>query len=552
MSWSSLGVSADRTHHVAGDRPAYDERFGEVLPFHPPGLAPVRRGADAWHIDVGGRAVYEARFLRTFGFYEGRAAVVSCDGWHHIMPDGRALTADRYAWCGNFQGGRCPTRRVDGRYLHVDLRGAPISARTWRYVGDFREGAAVVQSDDGRSSHVDLGGELLHGRWFLDLDVFHKSFARARDARGWHHVDRVGRALYERRFASVEPFYNGQARVERADGGLEVIDESGAKVVELRAALRSPVQALSGDLVGYWRTRTLAAAAELGVLDVLPSTAAEVAMQCRIAQSKAPRLLRALAELGTIELRDRTWNPTARGAVLRGDHPSSLRGAALEYTTTLAAPWDDLVEALRSETWAPTDPFTLVSGDPARAGQHHEMLRSYARCDYGAVAAAMDLRGDETIVDAGGGLGVLAASILGTHPRVRVVLLDRAEVVEQVELSHPRLTVREQDIFMSWGVKADAAVLARVLHDWDDERALALIRHARAALPVGGRLYVVEMVIDEHVPAGGLVDLHLLVVSGGKERTAREYRTLFERAGFGLESIVPLPATPSLIVGVAR
>lgn len=552
MSWSSLTVSSDRMHHVADDRPAYDERFDEVLPFHSPGLAPVRRGAEAWHVDAIGRAAYEARFLQTFGFYEGRAAVVSRDGWHHITPDGRALTADRYAWCGNFQGGRCSLRRADGRYLHVDLEGAPVSRMTWRYAGDYREGAAVVQADDGRSSHVDIRGELLHGRWFLDLDAFHKSFARARDARGWHHVDLTGRALYDRRFAAVEPFYNGQARVERADGGLEVIDESGGRVVELRAALRSPVQALSGDLVGYWRTRTLAATAELGVLDALPATAAKVAANCRIAPSKAPRLLRALGELGVVECRDGTWYPTARGAVLRSDHPASLGGAALEYTTTLAAPWDDLVEALRSESWTPTDPFTAVASNPERARRHHEMLRSYARSDYGAVASAMALRGDETIVDAGGGLGVLAESILGAHPGVRVELLDRAEVIEQVQLRDPRLTARAQDIFAPWGVSADAVVLARVLHDWDDERALTILRRARAAVPAAGRVYVVEMVVDEDAPAGGLVDLHLLVASGGKERSAREYAALLERAGFGLESIVPLPAIPSLIVGAAR
>lgn len=553
MSWGSLTVSADRTHHVAGDRPAYDERFDEVLPFHAPGLAPVRRGGEAWHIDERGRAVYESRFLRTFGFYEGRAGVAGRDGWHHhITPDGHALSPDRYSWCGNFQGGRCTVRRADDRYLHIDLHGAPVSRTTWRYAGDYREGAAVVQADDGRSSHVDSSGELLHGRWFLDLDVFHKSFARARDGRGWHHVDRAGRALYDRRFAAVEPFYNGQARVEREDGGVEVIDESGATVVELRAALRSPVQALSGDLVGYWRTRTLAAAAELGVLDALPATAAEVAARCGVHPSKAPRLLRALAEIGTAERRDGTWYATACGALLRSDHESSLVGAALEYTTTLAAPWQDLVEALRSDVWTPTDPFTAVAGDAERARRHHEMLRSYARTDYCAVATAMGLRGDETIIDAGGGLGVIAENILGAHPAVRVVLLDRPEVIRQLELRHPHLEARAHDIFTPWGVKADAVVLGRVLHDWDDERALTVLRNARAALPAGGRVYVLEMVVDEDTPAGGLVDLHLLVVSGGKERTAREYAALFDRAGFGLESMVPLPSIPSLVVGAAR
>ena len=84
---------------------------------------------------------------------------------------------------------------------------------------------------------------VIHGRWFVDLDVFHKGLARARDADGWTHIDRCGEPAYARRFAQVEPFYNGQAGVERDDGGLEVIDSTGAVLVELRPA-RSASQML--------------------------------------------------------------------------------------------------------------------------------------------------------------------------------------------------------------------------------------------------------------------------------------------------------------------
>lgn len=92
----------------------------------------------------------------------------------------------------------------------------------------------VVQAPDGRSTHVDHAGNLTHGRWFIDLDVFHKGLARARDERGWTHVDASGRPICARRFATVEPFYNGQARVETLDGGLAVINEEGTTIVRLR------------------------------------------------------------------------------------------------------------------------------------------------------------------------------------------------------------------------------------------------------------------------------------------------------------------------------
>jgi hypothetical protein len=100
----------------------------------------------------------------------------------------------------------------------------------------------VVQAEDGRSTHIEADGRFLHERWFLDLDVFHKGLARARDELGWMHIDRSGQPVYDRRFVMVEPFYNGQARVERFDGAREVIDERAQVIVTLRARGHSVVE----------------------------------------------------------------------------------------------------------------------------------------------------------------------------------------------------------------------------------------------------------------------------------------------------------------------
>lgn len=232
--WRLLCVAPDGTHHLCDGRPAYAERFTEVLKFHEPGLAPVLRGTEAWHIKSDGQEAYGRRFKRTFGFYEGRAAVVSERGWLHITTDGEPLSPALYQWCGNFQGGRCPVRDGEGRYHHIDLHGNAAYSVRWAYAGDYRDQVAVVQDDSGLSTHVDLDGRLIHGQWFQDLDVFHKGFARGRDEQGWVHVRRDGRPAYSRRFALVEPFYNGQARVERFDGAYELIDVNGNPVIQLR------------------------------------------------------------------------------------------------------------------------------------------------------------------------------------------------------------------------------------------------------------------------------------------------------------------------------
>ena len=555
MTWRDAGVAPSGTHHVRGDVPLYAERFDEVLSFHAPGLAAVRRDGKAWHIRMDGAAAYARRFHRTFGFYEGLAAVVARDGWRHVRPDGTDLYAAHFAWCGNFQGGRCTVREFGGTYLHLTPEGVPAYGARWRYAGDYRDGIAVVQSDDGRSTHIDPHGSPLHGGRFLDLDVFHKGCARARDEDGWMHVDIAGRPLYRRRFAAVEPFYNGQARIERVDGGLEVIDETGVSIVELRPPLKSAFAALSDDLTGFWRTQAICAAVVLGVFEALPATAAGIAQVCGLEPARARRLLRALTELRLATNEDGTWRATARGAFLAAAHPWTLADAAVEYARSFSKMWKTLPRALRLDSgWRPPNIFAEVAADPARLTSHHRMLTSYAMHDYPAVPAALDLRGDERVIDAGGGLGALAVLLVEVYPSLQVTVLDRPEVVERAARGRKAegVTFRAVDLFSPWGVEGDVVTLARVLHDWDDASALCILRRARRALPSGGRLFVMEMMLPEGGSAGSLCDLHLLVATGGRERVVSEYATLLDRAGFAFHGVRRLPALPSIVVGVAR
>ena len=117
--------------------------------------------------------------------------------------------------------------------------------------------------EGNRATHITNEGSLLHGLWYEDLDVYHKGLARAKDESGWMHIDLLGRPHYEPRFKMVEPFYNGQARVQSLEGEWEVIDESGQKIVSISDP--DAFQALSSDLVGFWKTYTLCTAVELGV-----------------------------------------------------------------------------------------------------------------------------------------------------------------------------------------------------------------------------------------------------------------------------------------------
>jgi hypothetical protein len=556
MTWRNARVARDGTHHEFNGQPLYAERFEDVLAFHAPGLAPVRRALRAWHIRSDGSAAYPRRFCRTFGFYEGAAAVLSDTGWHHIRPDGTDLYATRYAWCGNFQGGRCPVRLQDGTYLHVSSEGTPAYAQRWRYAGDFRDGMAVVQGKDGRSTHINQDGVPIHRHWYVDLDVFHKRYARARDDAGWMHVGLDGLPVYERRFAVVEPFYNGQARVERFDGGLEVIDETGQCMVEPRSAMTSDFAALSRDLVGYWKTGAICAGVELGIFDAIPATADVVAQSCGLSVTPLLRLLHALEELALVGCTAGSWDVTSRGAYLRMDHPLTLADAAIEYGRHLSSTWVDLPRALRKDgDWHAPDIFKDVANDAARLVSHHRMLQSYALHDYGRAPESLPLDDATRLIDAGGGTGILARRLVEHYPHLTVVLFDLPQVVDHARNLMgmvDRIEFRGGELLEPWPVQGDAVVLSRVLHDWDDEAALEILRNARSAVPLGGRLFIIEMLLSDSSNSGSLCDLHLLMATGGRERTLGDYRQLLEQARFTYEHVTRLSSLSSMITGVAK
>jgi len=548
--WRDAVVAMATTHHEIDGAPLYIARFDEVLSFHEPGLAAVRRGSEAWHIDERGEPAYARRFARTFGYYEGLAAVISDTGWGFIGADGETVGPQSFAWCGNFQGRRATIRDHEGRYFHITRTLQPAYAARWRYAGDYRHGIAVVQGDTGLSTHIDLDGDVTHGEWFEDLDVFHKGFARARDTDGWMHVDTSGAPIYRRRFAAVEPFYNGQARVERIDGGLEVIDESGSTLAELRPPRTDSFAELSRLLVGHWSTDTIAAAVELRVIEALPATTAEVATRASLALDKAHRLLRALGELGLVEENDGEWELRPRGRPLRADHRKTLAGAALEYAGPLRSAWRRLPEALRAAKWSPPDPFAQAACDATRLERASRMLSSYACHDYAPLIDLLPVNPGMHVIDAGGGDGELASALTSRHPGLHVSVLERPEIARRVNALRSTDAIRgiAADLFAPWPVRGDVVLLSRVLHDWDDAAVLVLLKNARAALRPQGQLVIIELLLDERSFSGSLCDLHLLAVTGGRERSLRDFSRLLVDAGFDAPQLHPAPSLPQILI----
>ena len=386
--------------------------------------------------------------------------------------------------------------------------------------------------------------------------MYHKNYARARDEGGWHHADQRGEPLYAARFRNVEPFYNGQARVEGFDGSLSVIGESGDTLVELREPLRSPLEELSGDMVGMWKTQTIRAAVELGVFEALPASAQEIECSLGLADAVGIRLMRALTELGLVR-RDGEgiYHPTGKGALLQRSHPLSLADAAMLWGGETYAAWTDAAYSLRSGRSAfrklyGKNLFDWLKERPEQLQSSHRAFAAYARHDYRLLAEAFDLGTHGHILDAGGGTGELAFALLRAHPGLSATVMDRPEVVGSLvapEDLKGRCRFVPGDLFEEWPVRSGAVALARVLHDWPDDDAVRILARARQAMPVGGALYVVEMVPDGDTGTGGLLDLNMLVVAAGAERTEEQFKRLLGRTGFELLEVIPTPSVSSIL-----
>jgi len=559
LNWQDYEISSDQTCHLIDNKPAYAARFLSVLKFHEPGLAPVRDESGAYHINAQGDPAYSQRFMRTFGFYEGRAAVQTVSGWYHIREDGSELYRERFSWCGNYQQRLSVVKDLKGNFFHLDLEGAAAYPNRFRYAGDFREGYAVVQNEEGLHTHINSKGHFSHRKWFIDLDVYHKGFARARDERGWFHINLQGMHIYTQRYKNIEPFYNGVARVETDLGALYLINEDGEKIETLRQQREDEFHQLSGELVSYWRFYTMMAAHDLKLFDFLPNTAEKISELIFIPEVSTIKLLRALQELGLVFLHENgCWFSTSKGEFFDSHHPYSLNSAMKLWKEEHLTSWGQLLHSLKTGRPAFDDLygknwFEWLKDHPDKTELYHSAISIYAKRDYQAFCSIIDMSKHSSVVDVGGSKGTLLIDILEHNAHLTGMLLDLPNVAQLAGIPlhlRERVKVIPADFFEEWpSFTAESAVLSRVLHDWDDESAVKILKKIHSALSnlSNHRLYIIENLIDETGSQGALLDLNMLIMTGGSERTLNQFKALLDRAGFILEATHPLNQVSSII-----
>jgi len=335
-------------------------------------------------------------------------------------------------------------------------------------------------------------------------------------------------------------------------------------MIETTAAVPRHVEMIR-MATAYWLSSVVYAAAHLNLADRLadgPKSAADLSGAMRANPRALHRFMRTLASFGIlVQHADGTFALTELGATLKKGAPGAARSTVLIMGgPLLRRSLDELEYSL--ETGKPAldkvfgmSLFDYLAQNPDAAAQFSESMVGIHGGEPPAVAAAYDFSMFGTIVDVGGATGNMLAHILTRYPQPRGILFDRAHVVTEAhELLREcgvsdRVTIARGDFFESVPEGGDAYILSHIIHDWTEPQCHKILANCRNAMKKGAKLLIVEFVLPEgNTPHfGKLVDMVMLTAPGGEERTANEYGTLLDAAGFAMTRVVPTASEVSIV-----
>ena len=330
-----------------------------------------------------------------------------------------------------------------------------------------------------------------------------------------------------------------------------------------------PPIALFRMISGFYVSRAIHVMARLGIGDFLadgPVHAEELAKHTKTHAPSLKRVLRLLVTAGVVtEDEDGWFGLTAIGECLRTGVPGSMRAVALLFGGVTERAWGDLLFSV--ETGKPAfhrvfgkDSFAYFAEHPEEAANFDTAMSTFTAPIAAVVAATYDFAGVRHVVDVGGGNGALLAGLLKAHPQLNGTLFDLPDVVERARPFLRELGLADRcdavggDFFAHVPAGGDAYLLKHVIHDWNDDRAVAILQICRKAMPPTARLLVVEGVypprIDQSEASRGAAanDVNMFVCTGGRQRLEAEFRRLYEAAGFSLSRIIGTDLPYSCII----
>lgn len=308
-------------------------------------------------------------------------------------------------------------------------------------------------------------------------------------------------------------------------------------------------------------SRSLHVVAELGVADRIgdePVSVKELAAACGADVDALGRVLRLLAAHGIFEEHGQDYGHTEPSRLLRSDHPMSMRAfARMIGLPVFWASFTELEHSLRTgapsiERVAPEGLWPYLQEHPGERDVFDQAMTAKSAADTAAVLGAYDFGRFATIADVGGGRGHVLHAVLDAVPTAEGILCELPEVVETLDLQHERMTPHAGDLFVDPLPGADAYILMQVIHDWPDAEAAAILSAVRRAAEPGANLLIIEGVIQEGEadPRVQTLDIIMLSVTGGRERTAKQLKELLDSAGFRLTRVIPTSGAMSIVEAV--
>ena len=312
----------------------------------------------------------------------------------------------------------------------------------------------------------------------------------------------------------------------------------------------------------YWVSRAIYVAAQLGIADLLKDEAQDAEALAAATGTYAPALRRVLRSLASVGLfrtdAQGRFSLTPLGATLQSDAPGAARSTVLALSGGFFwAAWGEVLHSVRTgETGIQkalgVSEYEYLANHPEDASHFNAAMIGYHGEEPSAIVEAYDFSGSGTVVDVGGGSGNLLGTILAANPSLRGVLFERPQVVPDAERNLKAAGVAERCEFVGGDFLeavpggGDVYIVSHCIHNWDERSCVRILANCRRAMLPHGRLLIVEAVVgagDDPDPAK-LLDLAMLVVPGGQERSEDEYRILLEKSGFRLTRVIPT-RTPS-------
>jgi len=318
-----------------------------------------------------------------------------------------------------------------------------------------------------------------------------------------------------------------------------------------------PADELKTVFTQYWQFMALVGACRLHIFDAISQqpgiSISELASVLHLHEPYLRTLLIALADYDILQIGEKDHcHLKVKGQLLTDAHPQSLKNACLLWGEEQLEAWRELPDAMRMGKPS----FELVFGEgffeylstrPDKLKNYQLAMSEYARSDYADLPGKIDFKVHPKVADVGGGYGTAVKLLAASCPENKFIVFDRPEVVAgREEAILPNVQFVGGDFFRPMPFSSDAILLARVLHDWPDEECIKILINCHRSLSDDGRLYIIEILKDMRPTP--ILDLHMCLICGSRERNHVEYVKLLRHAGFELIGTKSLNRLQSIIV----